>query len=110
MDEDRPDLVRYWFEFELLGQEPESSHGVTLDGGTLAYRLLGRGVGVTGYDQADCLALVQRFLGDDPLPPVVRSIQDVNVSDLGLDPRFLGVAAWRGVWYPASNRGAPGRS
>lgn len=48
MDDERPDLVRYWFEFDLAGQEPPPASGVTLDGGTLAYRLLSQGVGVTG--------------------------------------------------------------
>jgi hypothetical protein len=49
---DTPGLVRYWFEFDLAGQRPVTPPGlISLDGGTLAYRVLGRGVGVTGYDK-----------------------------------------------------------
>lgn len=61
METETPDLVRYWFEFDLAGHEPEREPGrIQLDDGTAAYRLLGRGAGVTGYDEDDCLDLLRR--------------------------------------------------
>lgn len=102
VQQERGDLMRCWIEFDLVGQEPaRPPHGVSLDGGTRAYLLLGRGVGVTGYDEADCLALVAAKLEGEPLPPVISLITDVDVDSLGLE--HAGVPVWRGVWFPCLN-------
>ena len=105
MEIDEPDLVRYWFQFDLTGHEPEREPGhVSLDGGTVAYRLLARGVGVTGYDEADCLRLVRDELGGE-LPPVVRSERNPAIEERLA--REVGNVAWRGVWFPRLNMSGP---
>jgi hypothetical protein len=95
----------YWFEFDLTGHELQREPGrVRLDGGTPAYRLLGRGAGVTGYDEADCLRLLTDALGDD-LSPVARSERNPTIDDrLATE---IGNVAWRGVWFPRLNLGGP---
>ena len=104
-----PDLVRYWFEFDLTDLEPPRPAGRIIHcGGTYAFRLLGNGVGVTGYDEADCLAIIDDAIAEEPLPPVIRADADVDVSSLPIDPKFVGVPAWRGVWFPPLNRARPG--
>jgi hypothetical protein len=106
--DDGEELVRCWVEFDLTGQAPspaEPGH-VVLDGGTLAYRLFSRGIGVTGYDQADCLALIQQLIGDDPLPPILRMDTDVDVDALGV-ANEAGVPVWRGIWFPPHNIAGP---
>lgn len=107
-DADEPDLVRYWFTFDVsgLGPAPGPPGTVTLDGGTLAFRLCGMGVGVTGYDEADCLGLIEELLDGEPVPPVRSRIRNVDVDSLELRSQ-VGVPAWRGVWYPALNLGGP---
>jgi hypothetical protein len=68
-------LVRCWF--DLSEHEPEARPSfILLDGGTAAYRLLGRGAGVTGYDEGDCLELLRSALSED-LPPVISTVRDV---------------------------------
>ncbi len=105
MDADEPGLVRYWFEFDLTGHELDRpSGGIRLDGGTHAYRLLGRGAGVTGYDQADCLGLLRDQLGDE-LPPVLRAERNPVISER--HAREVGNVAWRGIWFPSLNLGGP---
>jgi hypothetical protein len=49
-DSAAPDLVRYWFEFDLSQHlpEPVPPGKVRLDGEPPMYRLLARGTGVTG--------------------------------------------------------------
>ncbi len=105
-DNESPDLVRYWFEFELTGYtRPVSAAGtVSLDGEPPALRLLGRGVGVTGYSEIDCLELLQAHL-DEALPTVSKRIRNVDVSALGIDR--AGNPSWRGVWFPNFNGDAP---
>ena len=103
--DDDADLVRYWFEFDLTGLEPAPPQPgtVSLDGDTPVYRLCWQGVGVTGFDEDDCLQLVARVLAPDALPPLRSSIRDVNVSDLDLEPQWVGppvMPVWRGVWFP----------
>ena len=105
---DRTDLVRCWFEFDVADLAwPTRLGTVTLDGGTLAYRMLGRGAGVTGYDVDDCLSLVGRAIAPEPLPPVVRTVTDVDVDELELSGASIGVPVWRGVWFPPLNRVGP---
>ena len=104
-DDDAASLVRYWFEFDVADLAPAKREGwIQLDGGTLAYRVCGRGVGVTGYNEADCLALIESVLDDEPLPPVARVVREVDVDSLGVDKRHIGVTVWRGVWHPPLNR------
>lgn len=104
--DDDADLVRYWFEFDLTGLEPPPPQPGKFflhryDGPV--YSLCSQGVGVTGFDEDDCLQLVARVLAPDALPPLRSSIRDVNVSDLDLEPQWVGppvVPVWRGVWFP----------
>ncbi len=98
-------LLRCWFEFDLWDHEREVQPGhIVLDGGTDAYRLLGRGAGVTGYDEGDCLALLCRALGED-LPLVVSTVRDVVIDDVLA--REIANPAWRGIWFPALNLSGP---
>jgi hypothetical protein len=99
MEPDAPDLLRYWFEFDLTGHYPPPSPPgeIRLDGDTPTYRLLWRGVGVTGYDEHDCLRLVGEVLGE-PLPPVLRTVRDPVIDErIAIE---VGNPAWRGVWFP----------
>jgi hypothetical protein len=90
-------------EFDLERNVPEtSSSGINLDGGSRRYRILGRGIGVTGYDEADCLALIRELLDGDDLPPILRLDRDVNVDALTI-ANEAGVPVWRGVWFPRLN-------
>ena len=108
VDAAESDLVRYWFTFDVddLGPDPCPPGIVTLVGGTLAYRLCGLGVGVTGYDEADCFALIEEVLDGEPVPHVSSRIRDVDIESLHLRTQ-LGVLAWRGVWHPALNLQGP---
>jgi hypothetical protein len=101
---DAPGLVQYWLEFDVAGERPSPMPGtITLDGGSLAYRVLGRGIGVTGYDEGDCLTLVRGLIPD--LPAVTRSVQQPKVDDAMA--REVGNPAWRGVWFPRLNLAGP---
>lgn len=93
-------LTRYWFEFELSGED------LRRFGYFPAY-----GVGITAYDYQDALSLLRKWvLRTDELPKIERVIENVDVSGL-LDQNFahtkllphLGCPAWRGVWHPACN-------
>ncbi|MGW5517959.1 hypothetical protein [Nocardia africana] len=65
-----------------------------------------RGVGVTGFDVRDCLSMVAALFPDEALPPVHRITADISLAEpLPLNPRYLGVPVWRGVWYPPENLG-----
>jgi hypothetical protein len=104
MQTDEPDLVRYWFEFHFADGAVQPADGITLDGGTAAQRLLGLGAGVTGYDEADCLRMLNDALGEE-LPPLVVSTRAPTISvELA---RESGNVSWRGVWFPPLNRGGP---
>jgi hypothetical protein len=106
IENDHAELVRYWFVFDVsdLGPDPGPPGTTSLDGGTLAYRLCGLGVGVTGYDEADCLGLIEELLDGEPVPPVVSRLRNVDVESLDLRSP-AGVPAWRGVWYPPLDLG-----
>ena len=69
--------------------------------------MLGRGAGVTGYDVDDCLSLVGRAIVLEPLPPVVRTVDDVDVDGFELSGASSVVPVWRGVWFPPLNRVGP---
>jgi len=105
-------LTRFWFEFDLDGHEPSTAapESRNLGGGTVQYRWLSFGAGVTGRDVDDALGLL-RAVVDADLPPVVRRVEDVDVDRLGLgipDSLAIGDPSRRGVWFPAENlRGLP---
>lgn len=105
METDEPNLARYWFEFDLTGHVPGREPGrIQLDGGTVTYRLLGRGAGVTGYDEADCLGLLSDALSDE-LPPILRAERSPTIDDRLA--REVGNVAWRGVRFPRLNMSGP---
>ncbi|MEV0368000.1 hypothetical protein [Nocardia fusca] len=87
-----PTVRRYWIEFDL---ERESDF----------WPQLCQGVGVTGYDERDCLSMAADLLPDDAaLPPVRRITVDISLAEkFPVNPPALGVSVWRGVWYPPSN-------
>ncbi len=92
----QPTVRRFWFEFDL---PPWDS------GRERPLAILYFGVGVTGFDAADCLWIILDLLPTPSLPPV-RSI----VPDISLDgfvpptPSGVGVSVWRGS---AGRRSAP---
>jgi hypothetical protein len=103
MDIEEPGLVRYWFELHLAGHAPLIEPGrIQLDGGTATFRLLGRGAGVTGYDEADCLGLLRGVLGAD-LPPVLRAEHNPTIDDG--PAKEVANPAWRGVWVSPIEHG-----
>ncbi|GAA1416516.1 hypothetical protein ACFQZ4_29490 [Catellatospora coxensis] len=109
MEIDNPGLVRYWFVFDLTEHrppprpEPEGG-GFVMDCTPTLYGLLWRGAGVTGYDEQDCLRLLEAYAGE-PLPAVERALRYPAI-----DPAWrgrLGNPAWRGVWYPSAELTGP---
>ncbi len=64
-----------------------------------------QGVGVTGFDERDCLSMVADLLPEGAVLPPIRHITvDISLAEkLPLNPSHLGVPVWRGVWYPPSN-------
>lgn len=89
-------LRRYWFEFEICEDDVFRYP---------SYAGLGRGCGVTAYDQNDALLLLREHLfREDPLPQIRKVIEDVDVSALDGSHVLpnIGVPTWRGVWYPNS--------
>lgn len=112
MAQDDSELVRYWFEFDLSGLGPVTAEPgtVQLDGGTLAHRFCWRGVGITGFDEADCVGLLAQVLAPEPVPPIVKVERDVDVSALTAVNPTVGVPivpVWRGVWFPPQTGGGP---
>ena len=98
-------LRRYWFEFDLPPQLPTRAGHVTIDDRPIAY--MRNGIGVTGFDEDDCLQLIRdQVTRGDELPPVKCVTPDVDVRDI---PEWfhthaqIGVPAWRGVWAPPFN-------
>jgi hypothetical protein len=101
-------LTRFWFIFDLDGHRPPPptpGSGKTIDGGTVQYRWLSWGAGVTARDEADALALLGDVVGAE-LPPRSKTVHDVVVdrTALGL-PDFvtIGDPSRRGVWLPSDN-------
>ena len=105
-DANEPGLVRYWFDFDVSDYEspPAPPGTIRLDGGHPTHHFLGQGVGVTGYDRDDCLALLRRLLDGD-LPPITREVRQPVVTDQ--QARQGGNPVWRGVWSPPLNREGP---
>jgi len=92
-------LTRYWFEFELSGED------LRRFGYFPAY-----GVGITAYDYQDALSLLRKWvLRTDEMPKMKRVTENVDVSILGEQnfSTYLGCPAWRGVWHPAFNLCGP---
>ncbi|WP_280254226.1 hypothetical protein [Nocardia abscessus] len=88
-----PTVRRFWIEFELGSNR-------------LSWPRLSQGVGVTGFDERDCLSMVADLFPspDIELPPVRHITIDISLAEkLPLNPSHLGVPVWRGVWYPPSN-------
>jgi hypothetical protein len=83
-------LRRYWFEFRHTIHAPHPL-------GTLL------GCGVTAFSHEDALQLLrERVFVGDPLPPIRRCVEDVDVSTL--DPGHVlpntADPTRRGVWFP----------
>ncbi|MFQ6331646.1 hypothetical protein ACLMAL_36760 [Nocardia sp. CWNU-33] len=87
-----PTVRRFWIEFDL-------------GSGRFFWPRLSQGVGVTGFDERDCLSMVADLLPDDTeLPPMRHITVDVSLAEeLPVNPPTLGVPVWRGIWYPPSN-------
>jgi hypothetical protein len=103
-------LHRYWFTFEFdLGDDPPPSKPgfITLDGSSRRKHLLGMGVGVTGFDQEDCLRLIQdQLIPEDHMPAVATVDCDVDVASIRDNhpvPSRFGIPSNRGIWYPPLN-------
>ncbi|MFD6162342.1 hypothetical protein ACFWF7_39235 [Nocardia sp. NPDC060256] len=82
-------MRRFWIEFD-----PQESFDARF----------WQGVGVTGFDVRDCLSMVADLFPDGLLPPVHRITVDISLAEpLPVNPHYLGVPVWRGVWYPPVN-------
>ncbi|MFB7718528.1 hypothetical protein [Nocardia sp. NPDC056100] len=93
-----PLLRRFWIEFDRSDEA--------------ANWWPGPWVGVTGYDEQNCLDMVADLYPEGvALPRVLRIIPDVVVDEnLSVNIRALGVPVWPGIWHPAINlRNAPPR-
>jgi hypothetical protein len=89
-----PTVRRFWFEFDLPSPGPE---------GEPAYACLSLGVGVTGFDVADCLWMIRDLLPAVSLPPTRTVTPDVSLAEFAPCMIGLGVLVWRGVWFPGDN-------
>ncbi|HXC53998.1 MAG TPA: hypothetical protein VNU97_01765 [Rhizomicrobium sp.] len=84
-----PNLRRYWFEFESLGQDTTA--------------ILKLGCGVTAYDEKDATALIRdRIFSGAALPHVRKIVADIDVRSLDQDHVVpnMGSVVWRGIWFP----------
>ncbi|WP_155374466.1 hypothetical protein [Catellatospora vulcania] len=106
MEIDNPDLVRYWFVFDLTEHRPPPwpAGRIVLNCAPTLYGLLYQGAGVTGYDQRDCLRLLEAQAGE-PLPPVERALRNPPIEPAWRG--HLGNPAWRGVWFPRVESNGP---
>jgi hypothetical protein len=101
-----PDLTRFWIDFDLSDLGPPDDAGLVLDGGTLAYRMLGFGCGVTAPSLDEAVAMIAAELSGEPVPPIRTITEDVDVR--AVDERIagrLGNPARLGIWYPPNNLG-----
>lgn len=90
----RPAVRRFWFEFDLPSWDSRPDP---------ALATLYAGVGVTGFDEADCLTMIRDLMPAARLPPVRSVTQDVSLADFRPGPVGFGVPVWRGVWFPPLN-------
>ena len=91
-------LRRYWVEFDLASFEPAEDIG-----DTFALGYVRNGLGVTAVDLDDCLGIVRATVFNGAtLPPVVRVVEDVDVSTLSVDTVVPNMEPpiWRGIWFP----------
>jgi hypothetical protein len=96
----QPVVRRFWFEFDLPRWEAGLDPGLA----SLYY-----GVGVTGFDTADCLWMIRDLVSGSRLPHVRSITADVVLAGFGPPfPGGLGVPVWRGVWFPPVNLGTSG--
>ena len=112
-------LERWWFDFDIPPRSPELSEIRILnefpDTDAGMRHLLGRGVGVTGFDYDDCVGLIAGALDEMAtfyaqagkpvlpvvLPPIKSATRDPDLADLETTkPGPFGIAAIRVVWYP----------
>jgi len=100
------ELRRFWIEFEPPAEKSPTPGYISLDEADVWSRWLWRGCGVSAYDEADALKLIQAMAGED-LPPVTSVVADVAVDVLPEYARGAGVVVWRGVWYPPANLRGP---
>ena len=94
-------MHRFWFTFDVSWPPTSQDYRLTS-------ALLLQGVGVTGFDEADCLSMVLDIVPVSELPQVIGCIPDVFVPDVMVPGRPIGVPVWRGVWYPPINLGQSG--
>jgi hypothetical protein len=89
-----PVVRRFWFEFDLAspGSQPEPT-----------FACLSLGVGVTGFDVADCLWMIRDLLPTARMPPIRSVTPDVSLAEFAPRAPGLGVPVWRGVWFPPDN-------
>lgn len=116
-------LERWWFDFDIPPRSPELSEIRILnefpDTDAGMRHLLGRGVGVTGFEYDDCVGLIARLLeqmvtdyahAGRPvlpivLPPIRSATPDPDLAELQKTKHGeFGIAAIRGVWYPRPAR------
>jgi hypothetical protein len=78
---------RFWFEFEPIGRPTA----------------LNLGCGVTAYNRADAVALLEAFVFpiEQPLK-ILRVVEDVKIDDLEKNHVLpnLGKTYERGIWFP----------
>jgi hypothetical protein len=103
------EFVRLWVSFDLskVSADEADSSIIKLDGGPYWHRLLWRGVGVTGFDENDCLNLIAQAIAPHSLPPISSIESGVNVEKLGIDVARVAVPVWRGIWSPPLNIAGP---
>jgi hypothetical protein len=103
------ELVRLWVTFDLsaLSLDEADSSIIKVDGGPYWHRLLWRGVGVTGFDENDCLNLIAQAIAPHSLPPISSIESGVSVEKIGIDLARLAVPVWRGIWSPPMNVTGP---
>ena len=84
-------LHRYWIEFDV-------------EGGTSLSLLLKAGCGVTAETLDEARRIVrEKVFAEQPLPPIVRATEDVDVSslDAGHVLPNIGNVLVKGIWWPA---------
>src|SRR5260370_41415156 len=82
-----PAVRRFWFEFDLPSRESQRES---------ALACLSLGVGVTGFDAADCLWMIRDLLPAGGLPPIRALTPDVSLVEFAPRVIGLGVAVWGG--------------
>src|SRR5438105_2342288 len=95
-----PKLRRLWIANDMKLGDPRSAGGLLL------------GCGVTAYDYDDAVRLLREHICKaDPLPPIRRVIENVDVSalDRGHVLPNMGVPVWRGIWFPRGYEFLPPR-